>query len=90
MLRRTVLTTIKLVLLVSPLLITGQAVSQALPTATLSLAIGMTVASTGTTYVYSTPSTSPPAIGVEAQGNQGTVIGGPESAELNDMVASLL
>ena len=41
----------------------------------------MTVASTGTTYVYSTPSTSPPAIGVEAQGNQGTVIGGPESAD---------
>src|SRR5271165_1076103 len=44
------------------------------------LTIGMTVASTGTTYVWSTPSTSTSAIGVEALGNEGTVIGGPASA----------
>ena len=44
------------------------------------LAMGMTVASTGA-YVYSTPSNGTKAIGVEAQGNQGTVIGGPESAD---------
>ena len=50
----------------------------------------MTVESTGTTYVYSTASKSAPPIGVEAQGNQGTVIGGPESAELDDMVEGIL
>ena len=44
------------------------------------LTIGMTVASTGSTYVWSTPSTSTSAIGVEALGNEGTVIGGPASA----------
>jgi hypothetical protein len=41
----------------------------------------MTVASTGRTHFYSTPSTGSPPIGVEAQGNQGTVIGGPASAD---------
>ena len=44
------------------------------------LAIGMTVVETGKTNVWSTPSTSTHAIGVEAQGNQGLVIGGPVSA----------
>jgi hypothetical protein len=44
------------------------------------LAMGMTATSTGTLYVYSTPSTSASPIGVEALGNQGWVIGGPESA----------
>ena len=34
----------------------------------------------GHTYVWSTPSTSTSAIGVEALGNQGVVIGGPVSA----------
>ena len=41
--------------------------------------IGMTVAAKGTDWVYSTPSTSPPAIGSEWPGNQGVVIGGPTS-----------
>ena len=41
----------------------------------------MTVATTGTLYVWSTPSNGTKAIGVEAQGNQGTIIGGPESAD---------
>jgi hypothetical protein len=44
------------------------------------LAMGMTVNTTGTLYVWSTPTSSTPAIGVEAQGNQGFVIGGPVSA----------
>ena len=44
------------------------------------LAMGMTVASTGTTYVYATSSKSTPPIGGEAQGNQGAVVGGPVSA----------
>jgi hypothetical protein len=44
------------------------------------LAMGMTVASTGTTYVYSTPSTGTPPIGGEALGNQGAIVGGPVSA----------
>ena len=48
-------------------------------TAAPTLALGMIVASTGTTYVFSTPSKSPPTIGDEAQGNQGTVVGGPAS-----------
>jgi hypothetical protein len=155
MLRRTVLATVRLVLLVSPMLITGQAVSQALPTVTLSasptsiphskpstlawtsanatscsgtgkgfspsgpsgslavspgvttvygvtctgaggsagqsvtvtvtaaptLAMGMTVAATATVYATPTPTPSTPAIGSEAAGNQGTVIGGPRSNE---------
>ena len=41
--------------------------------------IGMTVAASGTDWVYSTPSTSPPAIGSEWPGNQGVVIAGPAS-----------
>jgi hypothetical protein len=49
-------------------------------TAAPTLAMGMTVASTGATYVYSTPSKSTPPIGVEALGNQGAVVGGPASA----------
>src|SRR5271155_2400563 len=44
------------------------------------LAIGMTVATTGKLYVWSTPSTATASIGVEAQGNQGWIIGGPTSA----------
>src|SRR5271165_4786759 len=44
------------------------------------LSIGMTVTARSTTYVWSTPSTSTSAIGVEALGNQGVVIGGPVSA----------
>jgi hypothetical protein len=44
------------------------------------LAIGMTVATTGTLHVWSTPSRGMKAIGVEAQGNKGTIIGGPASA----------
>jgi hypothetical protein len=155
MLRRTVSATVRLVLLVSPMLNTGQAVSQALPTVTLSasptsiphsksstlawtsanatscsgtgkgfspsgpsgslavspgvttvygvtctgaggsasqsvtltvtpaptLAMGMTVAATATVYAAPTPTPSTPAIGSEAAGNQGTVIGGPMSNE---------
>jgi hypothetical protein len=50
-------------------------------TAAPTLAMGMIVATTGTTYVYSTPSKSAPLIGEEAQGNQGTVVGGPASNE---------
>jgi hypothetical protein len=50
-------------------------------TAAPTLAIGMTVATTGAIYPSSTPATGTPAIGVEAQGNQGTVIGGPVSAD---------
>ena len=69
--------TIKLGLAVSLLSLTGQAAnSSASPT----LATGMTIATTGTLYVFSTPSTGTKPIGVEAQANQGTVIGGPESA----------
>ena len=49
-------------------------------TAAPTLAIGMTVAATGTIYAYSTPSKSTSAIGFEASGNQGVVIGGPASA----------
>jgi hypothetical protein len=45
------------------------------------LAIGMTVAPTGKLYVWSTPSTSRSAIGVEARGNEGWVAGGPASAD---------
>jgi hypothetical protein len=48
-------------------------------TAAAQLTIGMTVAATGTIYAYSTPSPSTSAIGSEAPGNQGTVIGGPVS-----------
>jgi hypothetical protein len=40
----------------------------------------MTVEASNQLYVWSTPSDGTKAIGVEAQGNQGTVIGGPESA----------
>jgi hypothetical protein len=70
--------TIKLGLIVSLLSITGQAAnSSASPT----LATGMTVATTGNISVWSTPSTGNKSIGEEAQGNQGTVIGGPESAD---------
>src|SRR5580658_3558506 len=48
-------------------------------TAAPTLAMGMTVA--GTTAVYPTPTPTPgaPVIGEEAQGNRGTVIGGPAS-----------
>jgi hypothetical protein len=42
--------------------------------------IGMTVAATGTLYAYPTPSPNASAIGSEASGNQGVVIGGPVSA----------
>ena len=49
-------------------------------TAAPTLAMGMTVATIGTLYVSSTPSSGTPSIGVEAQGSQGTIIGGPESA----------
>jgi len=45
------------------------------------LAIGMTVEATNQLYVWATPSNGTKAIGVEAQGNQGTVIGGPVSAD---------
>ena len=70
--------TIRLGLIVSLLSLTGQAAnSSASPT----LATGMTVATTGTISVWSTPSTGNKSIGEEAQGNQGTVIGGPESAD---------
>ena len=51
-------------------------------TAAAQLTVGMTVAAagtTGTTYVYSTPSPNISAIGAEASGNQGVVIGGPAS-----------
>jgi hypothetical protein len=44
--------------------------------------IGATVAAaatSGTTYVYSTPTPNISAIGAEASGNQGVVIGGPVS-----------
>jgi hypothetical protein len=44
------------------------------------LAMGMTVATTGTLYVWSTPSNSTSPIGGEALGNQGAVVGGPVSA----------
>jgi hypothetical protein len=50
-------------------------------TAAPTLAMGMTVATTGTLYVSSTPSSGTPSIGVEAQGSLGTVIDGPESAD---------
>ena len=49
-------------------------------TAAPTLAIGMTAATTRTLYAWSTPSTGTKAIGGEAQGNQGAVIGGPRSA----------
>jgi hypothetical protein len=48
-------------------------------TAAPTLAIGMTVATTGAVYPTATPTPGTPAIGEEAQGNQGTVIGGPAS-----------
>ncbi len=48
-------------------------------TAAPTLTVGMTVAATGKIYAYSTPSNSTSAIGVEASGNQGVVIGGPTS-----------
>jgi hypothetical protein len=48
-------------------------------TAAPTLAIGMTVAATGTAYANPTPSTSSAAIGSEALGNQGVVIAGPVS-----------
>jgi hypothetical protein len=153
MLRKTIFATIRLALVVSPLLITGHAVSQALPTVAFSaspasipnsksstlawtstnatscsgtgngfspsgvsgsqavlpkttttygitctgaggsanqsvtvtvtaaptLAMGMTVAATITIYPSPTPTPGAATIGSEAQGNQGTVIGGPAS-----------
>ncbi len=48
-------------------------------TAAAQLTVGMTVAATGKIYAYSTPSPSTSAIGSEASGNQGVVIGGPAS-----------
>src|SRR5271166_592755 len=42
--------------------------------------IGATVAAAGTAYAYPTPSANASAIGSEASGNQGVVIGGPVSA----------
>jgi hypothetical protein len=48
-------------------------------TAAPTLAVGDTVAATGTTHVYSTPTPNISAIGSEAPGNQGVVIGGPTS-----------
>jgi hypothetical protein len=70
--------TIRLGLIASLLSISGQAAnSSASPT----LATGATVATTGTIYVWSTASTGTKPIGEEAQGNQGTVIGGPVSAD---------
>jgi hypothetical protein len=58
-------------------------------TAAATLAIGMTVATPGAFYVWPTPSTGIPSTGAEAQGNQGTVIGGP-GEPVGDMVASIL
>ena len=52
-------------------------------TAAAKLTVGMTVAAaakTGATSVYSTPTPNMSAIGFEASGNQGVVIGGPVSA----------
>jgi hypothetical protein len=52
-------------------------------TAAAQLTLGMTVAAaatSGTTSVYSTPTPNISAIGFEASGNQGVVIGGPVSA----------
>src|SRR5271166_3825506 len=52
-------------------------------TAAAQLTIGMTVAAatnSGTTSVYATPTPNMSAIGFEASGNQGVVIGGPVSA----------
>jgi len=51
-------------------------------TAAPQFTVGMTVAAvgtTGTTYVYSTPTPNISAIGAEASGDQGVVIGGPAS-----------
>jgi hypothetical protein len=45
------------------------------------LTIGMTVAATETVYAHPTPSTKISQIGAEAQGNQGTIIGGPVSGK---------
>jgi hypothetical protein len=45
------------------------------------LAVGMTVEATNKLSVWATASNSTKAIGVEAQGNQGTIIGGPASAD---------
>src|SRR5271166_6166289 len=42
--------------------------------------IGATVAAAGTLFAYPTPSQGASAMGVEASGNQGVVIGGPVSA----------
>jgi hypothetical protein len=50
-------------------------------TAAPAFAIGMTVATTGAFYVWPTPSTGISSTGEEAQANQGTVIGGPVSAQ---------
>jgi hypothetical protein len=49
-------------------------------TAAPTLAIGMTVATTGAVYPTATPTSGAALIGEEAQGNQGTVIGGPTSS----------
>jgi len=49
-------------------------------TAAPTLAIGKTVAATGTIYVVPTPTAGTPVIGSEASGNQGVVIGGPASS----------
>ena len=48
-------------------------------TAAPTVTVGQTVATTGTTWVYSTPTPNTPAIGHEWPGNQGVVIGGPAS-----------
>ena len=57
----------------------GSASQTVAVTAAPTLAIGMTVAATGTAYASSTPTPSAPVIGSEALGNQGVVIGGPAS-----------
>jgi hypothetical protein len=71
--------TIRLGLIVSLYAIacSGAVGSSASPT----LAIGMTVEAENQLYVWATPSTGTNAIGVEAQGNEGTIIGGPVSAD---------
>jgi hypothetical protein len=48
-------------------------------TAAPTVAIGMTVAATGTIYASPTPSPNTSLVGSEAEGNQGVVIGGPVS-----------
>src|SRR5208282_2450077 len=48
-------------------------------TGALTLTVGETVAAIGLVYVWSTPTPNISAIGSEASGNQGVVIGGPAS-----------